>query len=54
LPQLPEKEVEPVGTAKLIEEILKDLGKDVKLAREGGKQLDGERRFCKNPDRVQS
>jgi len=35
LPQLPEKEVEPVGTAKLIEEILKDLGKDVKLAREG-------------------
>lgn len=35
LPQLPEKEVEPVGTAKLIEEILRDLGKDVKLAREG-------------------
>ena len=35
LPQLPEKEAEPVGTAKLIEEILRDLGKDVKLAREG-------------------
>lgn len=35
LPQLPEREAEPVGTAKLIEEILKELGKDVKLAREG-------------------
>lgn len=35
LPEMPEKEAEPVGTAKLIEEILKDLGKDVKLAREG-------------------
>lgn len=35
LPVLPEKEIEPVGTAKIIEEILKDLGKDVKLAREG-------------------
>ena len=35
LPEMPEKEVEPVGTAKLIEEILRDLGKDVKLAREG-------------------
>jgi serine protease Do len=35
LPELPEKETEPVGTAKIIEEILKDLGKDVKLAREG-------------------
>lgn len=35
LPELPEKETEPVGTAKLIEEILKDLGKDIKLAREG-------------------
>src|SRR5215470_3385908 len=30
LPQLPEIEAEPVGTAKLIEEILRDLGKDVK------------------------
>jgi serine protease Do len=35
LPEMPEKEVEPVGTAKIIEEILKDLGKDVRLAREG-------------------
>jgi serine protease Do len=35
LPLPPEKETEPVGTAKTIEEILKDLGKDVKLAREG-------------------
>jgi serine protease Do len=35
LPEMPEKEIEPVGTAKIIEEILKDLGKDVKLAREG-------------------
>ena len=35
LPELPEKEAEPVGTAKIIEEILKELGKDVKLAREG-------------------
>ncbi|MGC4035525.1 MAG: trypsin-like peptidase domain-containing protein [Chitinophagaceae bacterium] len=35
LPEMPEKEVEPVGTAKLIEDILRQLGKDVKLAREG-------------------
>ena len=35
LPELPEKEVEPVGVAKTIEEILKELGKDVKLSREG-------------------
>lgn len=35
LPEIPEKEVEPVGTAKTIEEILKELGKDVRLAREG-------------------
>jgi serine protease Do len=33
LPLLPEKEQEPVGTAKTIEEILKALGKDVKLSR---------------------
>jgi serine protease Do len=32
---MPEKEVEPVGVAKTIEEILKELGKDIKLAREG-------------------
>lgn len=35
LPQLPEKEAEAVGVARLIEDILKDLGKDVKLARNG-------------------
>jgi serine protease Do len=35
LPEMPEKEVEPVGMAKTIEDILKELGKDVKLAREG-------------------
>ncbi|MET0462707.1 MAG: trypsin-like peptidase domain-containing protein [Chitinophagaceae bacterium] len=35
LPEIPEKEIEPVGAAKTIEEILKDLGKNVRLAREG-------------------
>jgi len=35
LPVIPEKEFEATGTAKKIEDILKDLGKDVKLAREG-------------------
>jgi serine protease Do len=35
LPVAPEKEVEAVGAAKTIEEVLKELGKDVKLAREG-------------------
>ncbi len=35
LPEIPEKEVEAVGTAKTIESILKELGKDVRLAREG-------------------
>lgn len=35
LPEIPEKEVEPVGAAKTIEDILRELGKDVKLAREG-------------------
>ncbi len=35
LPEIPEKEAEAVGAAKTIEEILKVLGKDVKLAREG-------------------
>jgi serine protease Do len=35
LPQLPEKESKPVGVAKTVEDILKDLGKDVKLARDG-------------------
>lgn len=35
LPELPEKETEAVGVAKTIEEILRELGKDVRLAREG-------------------
>lgn len=35
LPEMPEKEAEPVGAAKTIEDILRELGKDVKLAREG-------------------
>jgi serine protease Do len=35
LPQLPEKEAEAVGVGKLIEDILRELGKDVKLARNG-------------------
>ena len=35
LPQLPEREAKPVGVAKTVEEILKELGKDVKLARDG-------------------
>jgi serine protease Do len=35
LPEIPEKETPAVGAAKTIEEILKELGKDVRLAREG-------------------
>ena len=35
LPEIPEKETEPIGAAKTIEDILKELGKDVRLAREG-------------------
>lgn len=35
LPQPPEKESKPVGIAKTVEEILGELGKDVKLARDG-------------------
>lgn len=35
LPELPEKEAEVVGVAKTIETILKELGKDIKLARNG-------------------
>ncbi|HTD94124.1 MAG TPA: trypsin-like peptidase domain-containing protein [Chitinophagaceae bacterium] len=35
LPEIPEKEIETVGTAKTIEDILTDLGKNVRLAREG-------------------
>lgn len=35
LPEMPEKEPEVVGVAKTIEEILKMLGKDIKLSRSG-------------------
>ncbi len=35
LPKLPEKESKPAGVAKIVEEILGELGKDVKLARDG-------------------
>ncbi len=35
LPALPEKEPESIGVAKTIEDILKELGKDIKLARNG-------------------
>ncbi len=35
LPEMPEKEPEVVGVAKTIEGILKELGKDIKLARNG-------------------
>ena len=38
LPKAPEKQFEPVGTAKVIEEILGELGKNVRLAREGVNQ----------------
>lgn len=32
---MPEKEIEPTGVAKTIEAVLKSLGKDIKLARNG-------------------
>ena len=35
LPEMPEVEIEPIGAAKTVEDILKELGKDVRLAREG-------------------
>ncbi len=35
LPEIPEKEISPVGAAKTIEDILSELGKNVRLAREG-------------------
>jgi serine protease Do len=35
LPELPEKEPTPAGIARTIEEILTELGKNIKLAREG-------------------
>jgi len=55
LPQLPEKEVKPVGVAKTVEEILKELGKDVKLSRDGNNNWTVKEGFAKikinyNPD----
>jgi serine protease Do len=35
LPQMPEREAKPLGVAKIVEDILQELGKDVKLARDG-------------------
>lgn len=35
LPEMPEKEAEATGVSKIIEDILKALGKDIKLARNG-------------------
>lgn len=35
VPEIPQVETQPVGAAKTIEEILRALGKDVRLAREG-------------------
>lgn len=35
LPEMPKEEYEPVGVGKTIENVLKALGKDIKLAREG-------------------
>jgi serine protease Do len=35
LPVIPEKEAEAIGVAKTIEDILRELGKDIKLARNG-------------------
>lgn len=35
IPEMPEKEAEVIGVAKTVEDILKELGKDIKLARNG-------------------
>ena len=55
LPELPEKEIEPVGVAKTIESVLKQLGKDIKLARNGANNWEVEEGSAKikiayNPD----
>jgi serine protease Do len=55
LPELPEKEIETIGVAKTIEGILKDLGKDIKLARNGANNWEVEEGSAKikisyNPD----
>jgi serine protease Do len=55
LPHMPEKETEPVGVAKTIETVLKTLGKDIKLARNGPNNWEVEEGSAKikityNPD----
>jgi serine protease Do len=55
LPQLPEKEAKPVGIAKSVEEILRELGKDVKLSRDGNnnwsvKEGNAKIKISYNPD----
>ncbi len=55
LPQLPERESKPVGIAKAVEEILGELGKDVKLARDGNnnwsvKEGNAKIKISYNPD----
>jgi len=53
LPQLPEKENKPVGMAKTVEDILRSLGKDVKLAKEGNNNWsvkEGGAKINYNPD----
>ncbi len=55
LPEMPEKEVELVGVPKTIENILKELGKDIKLARNGANNWEVEEGSAKikityNPD----
>lgn len=53
--KMPEEEVEAVGIAKTVESFLKDLGKDIKLARNGPNQWEIEEgsaiiRISYNPD----
>ncbi len=55
LPEIPEEEPEPTGVAKTIEKFLKDLGKDIKLARNGINQWEIEEgsaiiKISYNPD----
>jgi serine protease Do len=55
LPKPPERESKPVGIAKAVEEILLELGKDVKLARDGNnnwsvKEGNAKIKISYNPD----
>ncbi|MEI7965758.1 MAG: trypsin-like peptidase domain-containing protein, partial [Chitinophagaceae bacterium] len=55
LPEMPEKETELTGVAKTIESVLKSLGKDIKLARNGANNWEVEEGSAKikiayNPD----